>query len=886
MAEEGLRTEVITFRGVVQGVGFRPTIYRIAQELGMKGSVRNMGGIVQLVCTDAPGRIDFFVQEIIRRKPPMARISGTTRTAIGTTIFHGFSIGMSSAEEDEIAIIPADIAVCDDCLREYYDPGNPRYLHPFISCTNCGPRYTIMERLPYDRDTTTMDVFPMCGLCEGEYGDPASRRYHAQTISCHDCGPQPLLNSGTSEPIREAIAILKNGDIIALKGVGGYYLACTPFDEAAVRRLREIKRREQKPFAVMFRDINQIKQYCTVSPQEEAALCSPQRPILLLEPYTEGAGISAYADATGPDTLAYIDAAGSGISAPAGGHKGTVPLCPLCPGVCNTSRFVGAFLPSFGLQYALLDALGPLIMTSANISELPIITDDKTIRAFAGVLQTSDDDRIEPLAGTPTLPALYNKRRIVAGLDDSVARIIDGTIQLIRRSKGYVPSPVFVQTADTLTKDTMIFAAGSHLKSVFALSKGAYSYLSRHIGDLDSMESEAAYREAFERMKAFFEIEPLIAVCDMHPRYYSTQFAESLGLPVVMAQHHHAHIASVMAEHGLRGPVIGVSFDGTGFGTDDAVWGGEILICEDADFERFSHLKYVDMIGGDASMKDAWKSAVAYLFAGRHDDGRQGDGSLFGEGFGSLDGDFDDSSSFEIDLSRIAEYCERHDTLGSSSDNKRRHDTSTYILPGNKTAYNSSHFVPPDSERGYESPAFVPPDNDTGDEQSTYTSLSNNTGHIQSTYAFEATLAALEAGVNTFRTSSMGRLFDAVCAMLGIHYENRYEGECAIMLENAAQRAIDKERASRRPTEQERLALSFHIDIARAVQTQCRLARAERDIQRVCLSGGVFQNKILMEETLKLLREDGFAVYYNIHVPPNDGGIALGQNFIGMMTCL
>jgi len=747
MTANDIRTEVISFRGIVQGVGFRPTVYRIAQELGMKGRVRNMGGIVQIVCTGAPEQIDEFVTTITSRKPPMSHITGVERKAVGTTIFHDFSIGHSSAEEDEIAIIPADIAVCGDCLREFYDEKDQRYLHPFISCTNCGPRFSIIERLPYDRDTTTMTDFPMCRFCESEYTDPSSRRYHAQTISCHDCGPQPLLYTKShceelnDEAIQKAITILAAGEVVALKGVGGYYLVCSPFNEEAVQRLREIKHREQKPFAVMFRDIYQIKDYCAVHPQEEAALLSPARPIMLLEKR--------------PDND------------------------PLAPGVCNTSRFVGAFLPSFGLQYLLLDALGPLVMTSANITELPLITSDEEIADMAEY-------------------TLNNKRRIVSGLDDSVARVVDGEVQLVRRSKGYVPTPVYVQSAESLKKDVQIFAAGGHLKSSFALSKGAYSYLSRHIGDLDSVESETVYRETFDRMKRLFEIEPTLAVCDMHPRYYPTIFAECLGLPLIHVQHHHAHIASVMAEHGLKGPVIGVSFDGTGYGTDGAIWGGEILICEGELFERFSHLKYVDIIGGDDSMKDAWKSAVLHI----------NNQSLR------------TAEEFAIDTTPLAAYSEVHETI-------------------------------------------------TG---------------IRSQEDLDTVLGALKEGIGTFKTSSMGRLFDAAAAMLGIHYENRYEGECAVLLENAAQRALTKQKVGDKPTEQERLALGFHMAVAGSVLSQCRAARDTRDINKVCMSGGVFQNKVLTEEVLRLLRGDLFTVYYNIHVPPNDGGIALGQNYIGMCS--
>jgi hydrogenase maturation protein HypF len=756
MAEN--RTELITIRGIVQGVGFRPTVYRIAQRLGMKGSVRNMGGVVQIAVTDLPAKIDAFIREILAHKPPMSRIDEILRTVIETSDFREFSIGHSTAAEDEISVIPADICICEDCEREFYDPENPRYHHPFISCTNCGPRYTIMESLPYDRDTTTMEEFPMCEFCADEYEDPGTRRYHAQTISCHDCGPQPICHShdrakrGASEAsetlgiqgevvIAEAIRLLRAGGVIALKGVGGYYLVCSPFDPGAVAALRRAKHREEKPFAVMYRAVAQIENYCRVSPAENAALTSPKRPIILLEQRPEVA-------------------AGS-------------PL--LAENVCGSSRFIGAFLPSFGLQLLLLDAIGPLIMTSANLSDQPIVTDDARMFEMTAAVSVIEG-------------VLYHTRRIVASLDDSVLRVIDGTAQLIRRSKGYVPAPILVRAA--AAPPPAVFAAGPHLKSVFALSKGSYAYLSQHLGDIGSIESETVYRETFRRMTEFFGIDPVVVVCDLHPLYFPTRFAEAYakerearGRPIrlIYAQHHHAHTLSVMAEHGLTGSVIGVSFDGTGYGTDGAIWGGEILICEGAEFERFSHLKYVKMLGGDASAREGWKSAASHLAAMDHPP---------------------TADEFEINLSPYA---------------------ASPCLPE---------------------------------------------------AAFAEAEAALRFGAGCVTSSSMGRLFDAVASLLGVCHENRYEGECASMLENAAVRGA---------SERDRLAYKFHMDVARAILDQCTKARTLHKINKVCLSGGVFQNRILTEETLRLLRADCFDVYYNIHVPPNDGGIALGQCYLGML---
>ncbi|MDR1067936.1 MAG: carbamoyltransferase HypF [Clostridiales Family XIII bacterium] len=761
-------TRVITIYGTVQGVGFRPTTSRYAAKFGMKGQVRNMGGLVQLILTDTPERIDRFLEYLIANKPRASEIIAVEQKEVDTVPFDGFSIVPSSACEDEIAILPADIAICDRCCAELRDEQNRRFGHPFISCTDCGPRFTIMERLPYDRDTTTMDDFALCGECTAEYADARGIRFHAQTVSCHDCGPQAIWvgaaelhhknslcenpSSAVRKPsdnVAEAAAALLSGGVIALKGVGGYYFACRAGDEQAVQRLRDIKLREEKPFAVMFADTDEIGKQCAVSEAERELLESPKRPIVLLERCSDSG---------------------------------------LAPGVCGSSRFVGAFLPSMGLQYLLLDACGPLVMTSANLSGLPIITEDDEMLRFA-----RGETRLSGI--------LYNTRRIAAGADDSVVRVIDGKAQLIRRSKGYVPVPVYARGAARLTKDVQIYAAGGQLKSAFALSKGSFSYLSQYFGDIDSLESEQVYRENYARMKDFFSIEPEIVVCDMHPNYVPTRFAETAGRAegkrLIRVQHHHAHIASVMAEHGLTGPVIGVAFDGTGYGTDGNIWGGEILICQGESFTRHSHLRYVRMNGGDSSMREGWKSALSYVAAARHR------------------GDITDEI-FDIDIADIIAYAETRATLAD-------HKADRNVI-----------------------------------------------------------FAAIEAGVNCVESSSMGRLFDAAASLLGIHHVNRYEGECAIMLENAADRSVKNPGAS----EADDLALAFHLRVAQATVEQCRSARENCGSALVALSGGVFQNKILMDETLKLLRRDGFRVYYNESVPPNDGGIALGQNYIGMLAAM
>ena len=869
-------TQIITFWGTVQGVGFRPTVARLAASFGIYGQVRNMGGLVQLIVTENPARIDAFISMIEAKKPFAATIVRIERKTIDTIHFSTFSIAKSSRVEDETIMIPADIAVCPDCMAEYYDAQNPRYKHPFISCTACGPRFTIMDRLPYDRDTTAMDDFEMCDFCATEYQSIENRRYHAQTISCHDCGPIPEWYVGQGaenalchdfasmperymerkrgqvpskyrEPISAAVRILKSGGVIALKGVGGYYFACSPFDAGAVARLREIKIREHKPFAVMFRDIESVGKYCRICQAETDLLNAPGRPIVLLERSRETDTPQMVSGATdsfgrGCPTCQHtvekycricqaetdlLNAPGRPIVSDTTDRSG--PDSQTCKhtdtprivsGVAGSSRYIGAFLPSMALQYMILDETGPLIMTSANLSDMPIIIRDDEMFALA--------DREPLLSGV-----LYNRRRISVGIDDTVIRVIDGQPQMIRRSKGWTPIPVFVRGTDFLEKGDQIFAVGGQLKSAFCFSKGSFSCMSQYFGDLDSVEAENVYQSNVHRMLHFFGVRPDLIICDMHPRYYTTQFAEAFdSAKRIPVQHHHAHIASVMAEHGLHGPVIGVSFDGTGYGTDGAIWGGEILLCEGAAFDRYSHLRYVDMIGGDSSMKEGWKSAICHAYAWElaHGNGlsdktvksadrsdamhRASAVAPSGEEEKRAALNFRGDVDFEIDISNFIAYCRRNRILADYESDGRRAAVET----------------------------------------------------------------ALCKGINTVKTASMGRLFDAVASLLGIHHENRYEGECAIMLENAAWSA----KARPGVDEAADLALSFHRDVASAIFSCCEAARQDTGSNQVALSGGVFQNRILMEECLCMLRDAGFQVFYNTAVPPNDGGLALGQNYIGM----
>ena len=778
--KEIMTTEKIRLWGIVQGVGFRPYVAKIADRLSMKGEVLNIGGLVDITVTDTEERIDTFIETLLAEKPGPSEIVHIKRQKFPPQDFTAFTIIRSDEGDDEAAMIPADLAICPDCLRELYEEDNPRYLHPFISCQLCGPRYTIIDRIPYDRDNTSMIDFPMCDFCEGEYTDLHDRRHHAQTISCYECGPvliwtetgetgKSTREGGNRETDAEildhAADILKQGGVIAFKSVGGYNLVADPFNTEAVAKLREIKNRETKPFAVMFRSLEEIKHYCSVDEVEEKLLQSSARPIILLEHKLDELEATEAGDGRSFEDL-------------------------------KRSRFIGSFLPSFAAQYMLLDRISPLIFTSANPSDMPMIKDEEEMLDFCR--RAGGVDGI-----------IANRRRINVRVDDSVVRVIDGQPQMIRRSKGYAPVPLYVSSgsADDGTGEESKFsllACGGQLKNSFALTKGPFTYVSQFFGDMDTVENQNIYEENIIRMADLFRIRPQAVVCDMHPLYRPTLFAEQYanekGLPLLKVQHHHAHVASVMAENNLEGQVIGVSFDGTGYGIDGAIWGGEFLLCEGGQFQRMAHLKYVDMIGGDSSMKDARRSALSYMAA-------------YSKGY--LDEDAkasktaDGSREIPVDISDIIQF-------------------------------------------GAAQMAGCP------------NSL--------------LVMKALDKGVNAITSSSMGRLFDGVSALLGIKDYNDYEGQCAIMLEDAAafaQKHPGEDRASD-------LALSFHERIIDMIVTECEKIGGETGARQVALTGGTFQNKILMEGVVGKLRAKGFDVYYNISVSPNDGGIALGQAFIGM----
>lgn len=734
-----MKTQFIQVLGMVQGVGYRPFAARLCEELGLTGSVANNGGIVELTVTGEPATLDTLARRLAEDAPPNARVDRVAREDRPLALFERFAIAPSSGSSDLAPLLPPDLPTCPRCVAELRDPANRRYRYPFISCVSCGPRYSILEALPYDRPNVTMGDFPLCPDCQREYTALGDIRRHAQTIACHDCGPVLLLDTARGrrereEALQEGVSLLQTGGIVAVKDIGGYHLACLPGDEAACGRLRRLKGREKKPFAVLFANIEQIRGYCALSREEIALLQSNPRPIVLLR---------------------------------------KLPGRDFAPACCGESREIGAMLPCNPLQMLLTDACGPLVMTSANRSGAPMVIDDGEMRAWLG----------QGLDGV-----LWHRRRILTPLDDSVTRIVCGAPQLFRRARGYVPEPVPVRSAG----ERVIFAAGGDLKACFCLLQGERAYLSQHFGDLEDVDACDTRQREISRMERLTGLQPTLAAVDLHPAYLSRQGLEHL--PVVEIQHHHAHAASVMAEWDLTGPVLGVAFDGTGYGTDGAVWGSEFLLCQGAEYQRVGHLDYVTLLGGDEGARNADTILCGYL--------RQ------------------------AGLTR------------------------------------------PDSR-------------------------------------FRMVAAALDKGLNAVRSSSMGRLFDAAAALLGICSYNGYEGECAIALENAAADAADgpalavetreengqllgdaagliaQLRAAREGGEAHAaLALAFHRALAAYVVGTALWARDRFGVEQVALSGGTFQNRLLLEGARQALEEQGFAVYWNQRVPSGDGGLCLGQAWL------
>jgi hydrogenase maturation protein HypF len=551
----------IGITGIVQGIGFRPYIYNLAHDYSIRGWVLNNERGVLIDAESDDGNLDRFIEDIPRLAPPLARIETFEVTYLEPLGYRTFEIRKSEATEERFVLVSPDVATCDLCLSELLSPADFRYHYPFINCTLCGPRFTIIKDVPYDRDKTTMAPFTMCPVCQKEYEDPRNRRFHAQPNACPACGPSLQLQDREGgmipgDPVEQTLVLLQKGLTVAVKGLGGFHLACDATNPEAVASLRSRKFREDKPFAVMCRDIKTVRDFCEVDDAEEKLLLSVERPIVILK----------RKEAT-----------------------------RLAPAVAPYQDTLGVMLPYSPLHHLLLSGLlRMLVMTSGNVSDEPIAYKNEDARSrLKGIVDYF----------------LFHNREIHMRCDDSVARVFQGNPYILRRSRGYVPFPVKVSFPLE-----MILACGGELKNTFCLTRGNYAFLSHHIGDLENLETLTSFEEGIEHFKRLFSIVPRVVAYDLHPDYLSTKYALALpDLPKIGVQHHHAHIASCMAENGLEGDVIGVAFDGTGFGTDGTIWGGEFLKANLRDFERLAHLKQVPMPGGSMAIKEPWRMAMAYL---------------------------------------------------------------------------------------------------------------------------------------------------------------------------------------------------------------------------------------------------------------------------------
>ena len=746
----------IGITGIVQGIGFRPFIYNLAQKHSIRGWVLNNEKGVLIDVESADGNLDRFIQYIPKLAPPLARIESFDVKYLEPLGYSTFEIRKSEETQEKFVLISPDVATCDQCLSELSSPKNFRYRYPFINCTLCGPRFTIIKDIPYDRHKTTMAPFKMCPVCQKEYEDPSDRRFHAQPNACSACGPSLHLEDTEGkevpgDPIVKTLDLLSKGRIIAIKGLGGFHLACDARNRDAVSSLRSRKFREDKPFAVMCQNLEEVKEHCEVNKEEGKLLLSVERPIVILRRKENS---------------------------------------PVTNAVAPYQDTLGVMLPYSPLHHLLLNSpLKTLVMTSGNVSDEPISYRNKeAIRRLSKIADYF----------------LFHNREIHMRCDDSVTRIFEGQPYILRRSRGYVPSPIKLSFPLE-----MILACGGELKNTFCLTRGQYAFISHHIGDLENLETLTSFEEGIEHFKRLFYIEPKAVTYDLHPDYLSSQYALSIpDIPRMGVQHHHAHIVSAMAENGMEGDVIGVALDGTGFGLDGTIWGGEFIRSNLRDFDRLAHLKKVPMPGGSMAIKEPWRMAMVYL----------------SEAFG------DETTKLKIDLIRRIDP-QKWDVL------KR----------------------------------------------------------------------AIEKKINTPLTSSMGRFFDAVSSLLSVRDEARYEGQAAIELEMIADHGIKEEYPFHIQKDEKPMVVDsqemirgivrdlidgapnseisgkFHRTIARLIVETCETIRSKEKLNRVVLSGGVFQNIFLLSLVTEGLKRSAFDVYTHHLVPTNDGGISLGQAVIAHM---
>lgn len=741
----------LTVTGRVQGVGFRPTVFRLARCAGVAGHVRNTSRGVIIEIEGSAKAVDCFGRSLIEDGPPLARIDLMDTETIDLLDERDFRILPSDGPGGTEALFPVDTATCEDCLGEMRDPADRRYRYPFINCTNCGPRFTIIEGLPYDRPLTTMSEFSMDRYCETQYRDPADRRFHAEPISCPACGPTLRLLDEKGEgiegdPIEKAVQLVGRGMILAVKGLGGYHLACLATDAEVVSTLRKRKKRPVKPFALMFRDIEAIGRYAFVGDSERRLLASPESPIVLLRRY--------------------------------GGE--------LPEEIAPRNAFVGAFMPYTPIHHLLMEHFEVLVMTSANYTDEPLISNETEV---AGILGSIAD------------VALVHNRRIAHKCDDSIIFAPGGEPVPIRRARGFVPEPVGLGIKPLRP----ILALGGQEKGTFTVSKGDKAFVSSHLGDLGDYRSQKNFRAELEEFERILEVTPEVVAHDLHPDYFTTRLARELGPDrMIGVQHHHAHAVSVMTEHNLEGPAVAVTFDGTGYGDDGTLWGGEFLLSRYDGFDRIARISPVPLAGGETAVKEPWRMALVHLHR------------IYGDNILATD-------------SPPSKFFAR--------------------LPGQQV------------------------------------------------------LDLALRGVNAIETSSIGRLFDAVAFLLGCGERVSYEAEAAVALEALAWRTEtcktqyrfdysdadgmididpspvlkgilnDIETGGRR----EEIARAFHESIAAMVIELSSRFSEEHDTEDVIIAGGVFQNRLLCELVMEKAAGASWRLYQHAIVPPNDGGISLGQ---------
>jgi hydrogenase maturation protein HypF len=775
----------MTIRGVVQGVGFRPFVYRLAREMKLAGWVSNCAQGVFIEAEGSKKILDRFLLRLQKEIPPHAFIQSLESLFLDPAGFTTFEIRESDSSGPAGALILPDIATCSDCRKEMFDPSNRRYLYPFTNCTHCGPRFSIIEALPYDRSNTSMQKFEMCPECRAEYQDPADRRFHAQPNACPVCGPKLELwdDAGKaladrSDALEQAAKAIRDGKIVALKGLGGFHLMVDARNDVAVQRLRERKHREEKPLALLFPSIESVSNECVVSELEERLLLSPESPIVLLRKKSP----------VRSDQLRDTDESRKHNSLYTRNSE-------LSPSIAPGNPYFGVMLPYTPLHHILMKEVGfPVVATSGNLSDEPICTDEReALRRLHGIADVF----------------LVHNRSIVRHVDDSIVRIIMGRELVLRRARGYAPLPIRVEAQ----RAASLLAVGAHLKNTVALKSGDNVFISQHIGDLETQESLNAFRSVINDFQKLYEIRPSRIACDLHPDYLSSKYARAASVELVEIQHHFAHIAACMAENQIEGEVVGVSWDGTGYGPDGTIWGGEFLLTTETSFDRIATFRPFRLPGGDKAVKEPRRTAIGVLY------------QIFGH------------SVFERkDLAPMQTF----------------------------------------------SPAEL--------------------GLIAQ---------MLAKGVHSPLTTSAGRLFDAVASLANLRQIVHYEGQAAMELEFLT--------SGIEPHDLDRIgSYDFKMEEARGCKTvglnspilidwaplihgvleDCKQRKPlshisakfhnalteiiigvakHADRERVVLSGGCFQNRYLTERTVTRLQEEGFRPYWHQRIPPNDGGIALGQ---------